>query len=153
MKISDEKIESLIAAHEYCDSQDKSTAFLIEFLQDVAGVDFDTAMYYLLNSERILTEREKKPKFSMADFEKIPANGIIRKGMTTNSPQGLYMTDGGGLLKWVAKKGMANDWAMYCEYMDKDYDYVLKHGQKVYDKNNIMNVFPVEEDVFKLYRY
>ena len=34
-------------AQDYCDQNDKSTEFMIQYMQDFAGVDFDTVMQYL----------------------------------------------------------------------------------------------------------
>ncbi len=37
----------LIEAQEYCDENDKSTEFMIQYMQDVAEVDFDCVMGFL----------------------------------------------------------------------------------------------------------
>ena len=37
----------LAAIHQWCDAEDKSTEFMIQFLQDKCKVDFDTVMNYL----------------------------------------------------------------------------------------------------------
>lgn len=34
-------------AHKYCDDEDKSTEFMLEYMQDVAGVDLDTVLDFL----------------------------------------------------------------------------------------------------------
>ena len=34
-------------AKQYCDDNDKSTEFMIQYMQDIAGVDFDCVMNYL----------------------------------------------------------------------------------------------------------
>jgi len=34
-------------AQKYCDDNDKSTAFMIAYMQDFAGVDFDCVMSFL----------------------------------------------------------------------------------------------------------
>lgn len=39
--------ELLIEAQEYCDEMDKSTEFMIQFMQDVSGCDFDEVMEFL----------------------------------------------------------------------------------------------------------
>jgi hypothetical protein len=39
--------EKLRIAQEYCDENDKSTEFMIAYMQDFAGVDFDCVMDYL----------------------------------------------------------------------------------------------------------
>ena len=37
----------LIEAQKYCDDEDKSTPFMIQYMQDFAGVDFDCVMKFL----------------------------------------------------------------------------------------------------------
>jgi hypothetical protein len=37
----------LESAREYCDAEDKSTAFMIEYMQDVTGLSFDEVIDYL----------------------------------------------------------------------------------------------------------
>ena len=37
----------LLEAHAYCDDEDKSTEFMIEYMQDFANVDLDCVMKYL----------------------------------------------------------------------------------------------------------
>ncbi|MGK3946297.1 hypothetical protein ABK046_49085, partial [Streptomyces caeruleatus] len=40
-------LEKLKAAEQYCNDNDKSTMFMIQYMQDVARVSFDTVMKYL----------------------------------------------------------------------------------------------------------
>lgn len=49
--ISEEKKILLELAQAYCDEHDKSTEFIIEYMQKVADVSFDTVMEFL--EERI----------------------------------------------------------------------------------------------------
>jgi hypothetical protein len=37
----------LKAAQQYCDDNDKSTEFTLQYMQDVAGVDLDCVLRYL----------------------------------------------------------------------------------------------------------
>lgn len=39
--------ELLKEAKEYCDREDKSTEFMLEYMQDVANVDLDCVISYL----------------------------------------------------------------------------------------------------------
>ncbi len=45
----------LIDAKQYCDDEDKSTEFMLEYMQDVAQVDLDTVIEFL--------EREKELEY------------------------------------------------------------------------------------------
>jgi len=60
MEISDEKYAQLVMAKEECDFHDKSTEFMIEYLQAVAKVDHDTVMEFLME----LSEEQKKERNS-----------------------------------------------------------------------------------------
>ena len=50
-KISDTKKLMLETAQQYCDENDKSTEFMIQYMQDFAGVSFDTVISFLENKE------------------------------------------------------------------------------------------------------
>jgi len=86
-------------------------------------------------------------------FEQIPAGKIFATGFLPNSPEGIYMTETGGQLRWVAKKGYANDWCIYCHWSTHSIEYVEKSGDKVTSKGNILKCIPDAEDILPLYRY
>lgn len=92
---------------------------------------------------------------TLEEFKQIPAGSILAKGELENSPRGIYMTDTrvGDMLKWVAKKGQVDDWAVYCHWSESGYDFVLTNGDKIFDKANIMKCLQVDDEVMKLYRY
>ena len=39
--------EMLFEAWQYCDDEDKSTEFMIQYMQDMANVDFDCVMDFI----------------------------------------------------------------------------------------------------------
>jgi len=49
----------LLDAWDYCNKEDKSTEFMIQYMQDVADVDFDTVIEFLTTS-KFTKERGKK---------------------------------------------------------------------------------------------
>ena len=51
MAISEKKRELLKTAQEYCDENDKSTEFMLQYMQDVAGVSLDTVLQFLEEQE------------------------------------------------------------------------------------------------------
>jgi hypothetical protein len=51
------KVKLAEALH-YCDENDKSTEFMLQYMQDVAGVDFDCVLAYLKTTGRLT---EAKP--------------------------------------------------------------------------------------------
>jgi len=92
-------------------------------------------------------------KLTKERFDEIPAGEIFDTGILSNSPEGIFMTDDGGELKWVAKKGYGNDWAIYCHWSDHTIEWIRDHGDKVHTEEYIKKCVPCDDDVFKLYRY
>ncbi len=88
-----------------------------------------------------------------AEFDKIPEGTIFATGILPNSPEGIFMTNSGGNLRWIAKKGYANDWAIYCHWDSTDVEYIEQSGDKVGTTGNILKCLPDCVDILKLYRY
>lgn len=88
-------------------------------------------------------------------FNKIPAGEVFAMGVTPNSPDGLYMTstNRGKLLRWVAVKGHADDWALYTHWAEHSFVYVSESGDKVYDKKHIQLLLPCTPEVAIKYRF
>ena len=55
-KREDHTADRLFAAWQYCDDKDKSTEFMIEYMQDFANVAFDGVMSFIENT----TSEERK---------------------------------------------------------------------------------------------
>lgn len=53
-------IELLKMAQDYCDDNDKSTEFMLAYMQDVAGVDLDTVLIFLEKQSIEETKRSYK---------------------------------------------------------------------------------------------
>lgn len=90
------------------------------------------------------------------EFEKIPDGKPFANGIAVNEPSGLYMTAQyiGRKLTWIAKKGQANDWCIYCGWRDQNtFEMILSNGDKVRDREHIMRLVPCSEEVFKRYRF
>lgn len=86
-------------------------------------------------------------------FNEVPNGAIIAMGISPNSEDGTFMTNSGGELRWVAKKGYGNDWAVYCYWSHASIEYVMQHGDKVTSESNIKKCVPCTDEVFNLYRY
>lgn len=80
---------------------------------------------------------------------------VFATGTLPNSPEGLFMTnsDQNRELRWVAKKGYGNDWAVYCYWSNEEIEWIANHGDKVCSEDNIKKCVPCEDEVFKRYRY
>ena len=88
-------------------------------------------------------------------FSKIPDEDVFRRGESPNSPEGLYMTDHypGRMIKWIAKKGRGDDWAIYCGWSCHNEAWIRRQGDKVVSADHIMFCVPCDDIVFKKYRY
>ena len=52
--------QKLKIAQEYCDENDKSTEFMLEFMQDYANVDLDCVMNFLYEQHKKQTKNYEK---------------------------------------------------------------------------------------------
>ena len=93
-------------------------------------------------------------KITIEEFNELPKGTVFAIGELSNSPAGIYMTnnDVGKMLRWVAKKGLGNDWSVYCHWADKNEDWIEKHGDKVTFMDNVRKCVQCDDDVLKLYR-
>jgi len=92
----------------------------------------------------MLTEKE---------FNDLKSGETFATGVLPNSPEGLFMTRNGGELRWVGIKGYANDWSIYCHWVDNSVEWIKRHGDKVINEHHIKKCVPCDELVFKKYRY
>ncbi len=92
-------------------------------------------------------------KLTTEQFDAIPDGKIFAQGILPNSPEGLFMTQSGGELLWIAKKGYGFDWTIYCHWSHNSIEWIELHGDKVTSKDHILKCVPCEKDVFNLYRF
>lgn len=91
---------------------------------------------------------------TLKELKAIPPGEVFATGVLPNSEEGLYMTNDGGELRWIAKKGFGyNDWAIYCYWANQDVDWIKNHGDKVTSKDNIQKCVPCSEECLNLYRF
>lgn len=57
-KISEEQKALIIEAWNYCDEEDKSTEFMLQYMSDTADVDYDIIVAYIC-SEQASIDRQK----------------------------------------------------------------------------------------------
>jgi hypothetical protein len=86
-------------------------------------------------------------------FEQLPKGEVFATGFLPNSPEGIFMNRDGGILRWVAKNGWGNDWAVYCHWSDRSIDWIRDRGDKVLTEEYIRRCVPCTNEVFKLYRF
>lgn len=46
---------------------------------------------------------------TLKEFDSLPLGEVFATGVLPNSPEGIFMTNNGGELRWVAKKGWGHD--------------------------------------------
>jgi hypothetical protein len=56
--MSIEEKELILQAWDYCDTEDKSTEFMLQYMSDVSGVDYDEVVDYIA-SPRSRLDREE----------------------------------------------------------------------------------------------
>lgn len=86
-------------------------------------------------------------------FENIKEGAIFANGETSDNTEGCNMPNSGRKLRWVAKKGYANDWCIYIHLFHMNESWIAQHGDKVTSETNIRKLISVSDEVFKLYRY
>ena len=90
---------------------------------------------------------------TLEKFNEIPNGELFATGVLPNSSEGIFMTNDGGELRWVAVKGYANDWTIYCHWSYNNEKWIEKHGDKVCNERNIKKCITCNDDVFKRYRF
>ncbi|MBA7471382.1 hypothetical protein ES707_06688 [subsurface metagenome] len=90
---------------------------------------------------------------NIKEFKQIKPGTVFAGGVLPNSPKGLFMSPTGGELHWLAIKGYANDWCIYCSWSFHNIDWIKAHGDKVVTEINIRKCVPCDDEVFKAYRY
>ena len=78
---------------------------------------------------------------------------VIAEGITTDNEHGLNMTGSGETLKWVVTRGNNYDWAVYTHWSNFSTEVILRNGDKVKDKRNILNIIECSDELLKKYRY
>lgn len=92
-------------------------------------------------------------KLTLEQLKRVEPHTILAKGEIVDSPDGINMTNSGKLLRWIAVRGIIHDWAIYCHWADRSYEWIMRSGDKVYSKGNIKRVVPCTDEAFEMYRY
>lgn len=90
---------------------------------------------------------------TLEEFNNLPKGEVFATGVLPNSPDGIFMTRDGGELRWVAKNGFGDDWAIYCHRSYHTVEWIRDHGDKVITEQYIKKCVPCEDEVYKKYRY
>jgi hypothetical protein len=90
---------------------------------------------------------------TIEEFNKYPIGLIIRSGLISNSPTGVFMTndDKLPLLRYVIIKRVEG-WVMYLGRVNQTIFEIAHNGDKSNTEEYIRRCFPCTDEVFKLYR-
>ena len=61
---------------------------------------------------------------TLQDLKNMKPNTIFARGESIDSPEGINMTNSGKILRWLAVRGGIHDWAIYCHFADKSYEWI-----------------------------
>ncbi len=86
-------------------------------------------------------------------FDKTPDGAVIATGETIDNPDGLHLANTDKPLRWVAKKGSADDWCVYAHLIEHSAEWILAHGDKVCTKRNIDNILKITDEIWSKYRF
>ena len=90
---------------------------------------------------------------SIEILKSLPPGEPFADGFISNSMDGLFMTNTGGTLRWVAIKGRGyNDWAVYCHWATTPLAEIVSNGDKVTFVSNIRKCISCDAEVLALYR-
>lgn len=127
------------------------------FQKAVVKFDGNSGNTSIPYSEISLISRTIKMSNDILTIDKlkaIPPGTIFSEGITSNDPEGIYMTDSnvGRKLYWVAKRGEIHDWTIYIHWADKGRQFVIDAGDKVTGEANIKKLVPCDDEAYKIYR-
>ncbi len=92
-------------------------------------------------------------KLTLEEFNSTPDGEVILYGTTIDGPDGCNMSGSGKELRWMAKKGHGDDWAIYVGWATHIWSFIKTNGDKVKDPSNIKRLVPCEDAVFDKYRF
>lgn len=96
----------------------------------------------------IIAKTEEVGKLTIDELRKMGKGQVIKKGRG-------YFPEiwRNGDLKWIATRGGTADWAIYCDIVHHDYDYIVRFGDKMMDEKTIRKLVPCSDEVWETYRF
>lgn len=102
---------------------------------------------------KMKTKRTKRP-LTLKKLDNLK-EGIFAKGETIDSPEGANMANTGRTIKWVAVRGVINDWAIYLDNPfepEDSYQDVSNWGDKLHNRETIKKLVPCDDEALERYR-
>ncbi|MBC8527305.1 MAG: hypothetical protein H8D22_10735 [Candidatus Cloacimonetes bacterium] len=97
------------------------------------------------------SETTKVRTLTLKQLEEMKSLTVFAKGETVDSPDGINMTNSGKPLRWIAVRGHISDWAIYCSWSDKSWEWIKSYGAKIASEISIKRLVPCEDDAFQMY--
>ena len=100
-----------------------------------------------------------KPEFvELAEFDIYIVNDKLTRAILLDLPSSVVFKKGEGVLygqvvKWVAKRGGIDDWAIYAGPLDWSWKQVLERGEKVMSEGCIKIFVDCTDEAYARYRY
>ena len=82
----------------------------------------------------------------------MPSGTIFATGISSDTPDGLFMANTGKELRWVAVRGEIHDWAIYCHFSEHDTEWIRRQGDKVHMEENIKKLVLCDKEALRMYR-
>lgn len=102
---------------------------------------------------KIDPKKEDKLHLTMNILNNVEKGIILATGLAKDNSSGLNMSNSGKLLRWVLKLGTIGDWCIYTHYKEYNVHTVAQTGDKVFGKENILNVIKIDDsDVWERMR-
>ena len=93
-----------------------------------------------------------RPRITQAMLEDMEP-GPFATGTTNDDHTGVNMTGSGKLLRWVAVRGQASDWAIYIYWATHSADYIKDSGDKIYNEENVKKLIDADKKAMAGYRF
>jgi len=87
-----------------------------------------------------------------SEFRALPDGKVFARGVVLDGQPYFNFDRKERVLKWVAKKGYARDWAIYLGLLDWTWDEVERQGNKLHTEKLIRYLVPCSVSVIMLYR-
>ncbi len=89
---------------------------------------------------------------TLDQFNQLPDGEQFATGTISDNEFGIDMNTSNELLRFVAVKGYADDWCVYCHFATYGERYISECGDKITFEVNIRRVVPCDDEVFARYR-
>lgn len=93
---------------------------------------------------------------TLSKLQAMQTGEIFKHGLSIDSPRGINLTGSGAVVRWVAVRGQAPDWAIYVSTHRGGFDdfyFTSLHGNKIHDTITIKRLVPCSPEAQAAYRH